>query len=197
MLRWIAVFLALNVGGILALIAAGRAGDSEVPGAVKEDPPHIVKWSSVGSAHMGHTVEQVRNVYGSPEESQTLKLPIGTRYANSAVERESYRVRGGRLVVTYVDGVARAFQTDSRRYRTADGIGVGATISRGPCRRNTYGSCEYKWRSFQFDECGNSWVDASDSLEVVIGMNGNLFEHPKARIAWLEFGDLQVVLYCF
>lgn len=146
---------------------------------------------------MGSTVEQVRSVYGSPQESQKLKLPVGTKYANDAVKRESYRVRGGRLVVTYVNGVARAFQTDSRRYRTADGIRVGATISRGRCRRNAYDSCEYRWRSFQFDECGNAWVDASDSLEVVIGMTQNLFEHPKGRIASLEFGDLHVVLYCF
>jgi hypothetical protein len=106
-------------------------------------------------------------------------------------------VPGGTLAVTYVDGVARSFQTDSSRYRTADGIGVGATISRGLCQRNSYGSCEYRWRSLQFDECGQAWVDASNSTAVVIQMDKNLRQHRQGRIASLEFGDPQVVLYCF
>jgi hypothetical protein len=146
---------------------------------------------------MDSTVEQVRDNYGRAQEGETLKLPVGTRYADRTVTRESYRVRGGTLVVTYVDGVARAFQTDSSRYRTADGIGVGATISRGPCQRNSYDGCEYRWRSFQFDECGQAWVDSSDSTEVVIQMDRNLRQHPQGRIDSLEFGDPQVVLYCF
>jgi hypothetical protein len=32
---------------------------------------------------------------------------------------------------------------------------------------------------------------------VVLGVDSNLFEHRRGRISWLEFGDLQVVLYCF
>ena len=127
------------VAGVLAAVVGGCADEPAAPVAAT-DPPRIVKWSSVGSAQMGSTLEEVRGVYGTPTESRRLRLPVGTRYANHSVRRESYRVRGGKLVVTYVDGLARAFQTDSRRYRTADGIGVGKTISRGPCRRNAYDS---------------------------------------------------------
>jgi hypothetical protein len=85
---------------------------------------------------MGSTFEGVRDAYGDPVETRTLELPIGTRYADRVVSRESYRVRGGSLVVTYVDGIARALETDSPRYGTTDGIGVGASISRGRCWRS-------------------------------------------------------------
>jgi hypothetical protein len=74
---------------------------------------------------MGSTFEGVRDAYGDPVETRTLELPIGTRYADRVVSRESYRVRGGSLVVTYVDGIARALETDSPRYGTTDGIRVG------------------------------------------------------------------------
>ena len=176
-------YVAYLVGGVLPSFRESSEGITTVV-VVKTpspdiDPPRIAKWSSVGGAEMDSMVEEVRDVYGKPKESQTLKLPVGTRYASNAVTRESYRVRGGTLAVTYVDGVARSFQTDSSRYRTADGIGVGATISRGRCQRNPYGSCEYRWRSFQFDECGQAWVDGSDSTAVVIQMDRNLHQHQQ------------------
>lgn len=203
------VLVAVVGGFLLAYLSPWREDESAGPTPIliatqtiaapaADDPPRIVPWLAIGSARIGSTAARIRRVYGGAVESEKLKLPVGTRYANRDVLRESYRVRGGgTLVVTYVDGLARSFQTDSSRYRTPDGIGVGTTISRGRCQQNSYGNCEYRWRSFQFDECGRAWVDVSDSTSVVIQMNRNLRQHRQGRVASLQFGDTQVVLYCF
>jgi hypothetical protein len=183
---------------VLVVFIATACSDDAAP---EDDPPRIVPWSSVGSAELGSTVERVREVYGEPVARQTLNLPVGTRYANRVVHTESYPVRRGSLVVTYVDDIVKAIETDSPRYRTGEGIGVGAAISRGPCQRNEYDSCEYVWRSphgaFGFDECGNAWIRVPAPLEIEIGMDRDLRARPRGRIAWIRFGDLHVVLHCF
>jgi hypothetical protein len=184
------------VVGAMAIFALGCTRETQAP-AAPDDPPQIVPWSSLGSVQLGSTVERVRSIYGKPLRRLTLYLPVGTRYASRVGTVESYRVHGGRLVVSYVDGVVKAIETDSRRYRTQDGIGVGASISRGPCRENEYDSCEYTWRSFWFDECGDAWVRTSKPLEIEIGMDRNLRDDRQGQIAWIRFGDPDVVLHCF
>jgi hypothetical protein len=180
---------------IMALVVLAVAGCGS--NTASEDSPRIAPWSSVGSVRIGSSVERVRRIYGTATKSQVLHLPVGTSYANRVVRQESYQVQGGKLLVTYVDGVAKSIYTDNPRYRTPDGIGVGETVSRGQCLPNSYGSCEYKWRSFQFDECGNAWVGGSKRLEVAIYMDTRLFNQAEGRISGIEFGDPNVVLYCF
>jgi hypothetical protein len=183
----------LVVVGVVALVAAGCSGG----GSDGDDPPRIERWSEIGSVRIGDDVDRVRSVYGEPVETDTLRMPVGTRYAGRDVRRDVFSIDGGDLLVTYVDDVVGAVLTDSARYKTDDGIAVGRSVSRGPCRRNSGGGCEYRWRAFYFDECGNAWVGTSDDVQVEIGMERNLRDVRRARVAWIRFGDPHVVLHCF
>jgi hypothetical protein len=176
----------------LALLAAG-CGKSAPPA----DPPQIVPWSSVGGVHLGDSAERVRRLYGPALRSQALRLPVGTRYAGHAARIESFQVPGGVISVTYVDGLVREIGTDSARYRLPTGIGVGTELSAGTCRHVEGNRCVYQWHGFRFDECGNAWVGDVGPADVEIVMSRGFLTRPRGRIRWIDFGDPDVVLYCF
>ena len=175
-------------------LAAGCGGH----GARHEvDPPRIEPWMAIGSARIGSTVDDIRRVYGKPISSAPSRAPVGTKYFGRNVIAEVYRVHGGKLTVTYVDGVAKELLTNSPRYRLADGLGVGTWIRRGTCAPTEGGGCQYSWRTFEFDECGNAWVGGTVAFTIALYLDRSLYRHPRARVSWIDFGDSNVVLYCF
>jgi hypothetical protein len=184
---------ALLFVGCSLLLAAG-CGGKEIR---RHDPPRIVTWSSIGGVQVGSSRDEVRQTYGKPSSIRNLRTYFaGTRYSRSTVTEDAYNVVGGTLRVTYVDGVAKAVGTSSRRYKTVAGLRVGATLSRGPCHPHG-GSCEYRWRGFSYEECGGAWVLDRPTRNVEIYMDRNLLEQARGRVAWIQLGDPSVDLYCF
>ena len=179
--------------GVLVVLIAAACGGTSTP----DDPPRIVPWSALGSVRIGDTAGHVRGIYGPAVKSERLRLPTGTRYAGHAARFESFRVPGGTLGVTYVDGAVREIATDSARYRTPSGIGVGTGVSAGTCYHVEGNSCVYRWHGLEYDECGGAWVGEVGPVQLVIGMDRSFLNHPRGRISSIDFGDPDVVLYCF
>jgi len=176
----------------LALLAVG-CGKSAQPG----DPPRIVPWSAVGDVSIGDSAERVRHLYGPAAKSEPLQLPAGTRYAGHPARIDSFRVPGGTISATYVDGVVRKIGTDSARYRLPSGIGVGTPVSAGTCYHVEGSSCIYRWHGLVFDECGDAWVGEQGPVQLEFVMNRSFLYRPRGRVVWIAFGDPDVVLHCF
>jgi hypothetical protein len=144
---------------------------------------------------------EIRRAFGKPFASSRMDQTqlAGTKYAGREITSETYRVPGRRgfLYVRYLDGVAKELGTESARYVTDDGIRVGKTIARGPCHRNSAGSCTYRWHGFAFDDCTNDFVLSRRKLVVEIGLDRSLYRHGSGRVRWMGFGDPDVVLHCF
>ena len=95
-------------------------------------------------------------------------FPVGVKYHGKVLVRTTYRIHRGKLIVSYVDGRVKMVETTSRYYRTASGVGVGTRIPRGPCHLDQVGGCQYRWRSFTYDECGGAWLGGTRRLTTVL-----------------------------
>lgn len=134
----------LNGTGLLlvTLLVVGIAG----PAVPVTDSPRIVQWHKIGSAGLGMTRAAVERTYGSPS------------YPGLGPEVPQYEVPGGVLFIGYrppcddrgrcrgrVDYVA----TNSRRYRTSAGLGVGTWIRFPDCTSARTGICVRKWNGYR------------------------------------------------
>ena len=157
------------------------------------DSRRIVFGRSVGDVHLGMTREQVEYIYGDPGKVEVLDsyFPGGTKYDGKPLVRMSYRIHGGALRVDYVDSRVKVINTTSSYYRTRGGTRVGSRIPLGPCHRNRYGSCEYRWHGFSWDgDCGKSWLRGNRRVQNVLVMR-------RGVLRVIVIGDPDVILYCF
>jgi hypothetical protein len=127
---------------LAALFAAGIASGN--PGV--SDPPRVVLWHSIGGAGLRMTRAEVEGVYGRPS------------YPGLGSEDPQYRVRGGVLFIGYHEpcnskgqcrGKVKEVSTDSPRYRTTTGLGVGTRIPFPQCKAQEKGECVRTWRGFR------------------------------------------------
>jgi prepilin-type processing-associated H-X9-DG protein len=155
------------------------------------DTPAIAIHKSIGDVRLGMARSAVQTAYGS---GRTVRLrhyfPVGTKYHGKVLYRTTYSLHGGKLIVSYVDGRVKMIETTSRYYRTRSGVGVGTHIPRGPCHPDGYGGCRYRWRGFEYDECGGAWLSGTKHVTTV-------FYVRRARVYHVQLGEDDVVLYCF
>jgi hypothetical protein len=78
------------------------------------DPPRIVLWHLIGRAGLRMSRVELERTYGPP-------YYVGP-------EPPQYEVPGGVLFVSYIQGKVVSVATNSRRYRTRTGLGVGTRI---------------------------------------------------------------------
>ena len=168
---------------LLAPVAVVAAGLS--------DRPSIVFNTSIGHARLGMARSDVIDAYGAGRTERLRGyFPVGTRFHGKVLVRTTYRVHRGTLIVSYVDGRVKMVETTSRYYRTASGVGVGTKIPRGPCHRDQYGGCQYRWRTFEYDECGGAWLGGTRRVTTILYVR-------KGSVYRVQLGDDDVVLYCF
>ena len=178
----------------LCLAALVAAAGSAVARPAAIDPPRIVPWTQIGGVKLGDALSKVTALYGSPTKTVRDRTPGGTRWAGHRVVSRRYRVVGGFLWVSTVDGRVRALGTSSTRYRTPDGIHVGLRIPLGPCHPiGTDGSCVNRWRDFAWAECPGGWSKYKPGLDIELytGLG------PVTKVSFIEFGDPDVILPCF
>jgi hypothetical protein len=155
------------------------------------DRPSIVFNTSIGNARLGMSRNDVVGTYGiGRSEHFRHYFPVGVKYHGKVLVRTTYRIHRGKLIVSYVDGRVKMVETTSRYYRTASGVGVGTRIPRGPCHRDGYGGCQYRWRSFMYDECGRAWLGGTRRRTTVLYVR-------RSRVYRVQLGEDDVVLYCF
>jgi hypothetical protein len=155
------------------------------------DKPSIVFQKAIGDVRLGMTRSQVQATYGRGRTERWPRyFPVGAKYHGKALYRTTYWVHRGKLIVSYVDGRAKMIETTSRYYRTASGVGVGTRIPRGPCHWDQYGGCHYRWRGFEYDECGGAWLSGTRRVETILYVR-------KSRVYEVQLGEVEVVLYCF
>jgi hypothetical protein len=155
------------------------------------DTPTILFNTSIGDVRLGMPRAQVVEKYGvGRTERLRGYFPVGVRYHGKVLYRTTYRVHSGKLVVSYVDGRVKMIETTSRYYRTRSGIGVGTRIPRGPCHPDGYGGCRYRWRGFEFDECGRAWLAGTKRITTILYVR-------RAHVYHVQLGEEDVVLYCF
>jgi hypothetical protein len=155
------------------------------------DSPRIVPWKQIGAIELGDNITRAEYLYGEPQEIESLFFPVGTRYHGRAGVRHTYKVPGGELWVEAIDGRIKALATTSPRYRTPTGLHVGSRIPLGPCHRNSYGSCDYRWKSFAYEPvCPPGWIGGTKKRTVFLSMS-------KGVVQSIYFGDPQVMLLCF
>lgn len=132
---------AIVAGLLVSFVAVGvAAGSPRVA-----DPPRIVLWHQIGSAGLRMSRAPVERVYGKP-------------YYDGP-ENPQYHVRGGVLFIGYAGkcnsnggqcaGPVGYVSTDSPRYRTQAGLGVGTKIPFPPCTRDAKGRCVRRWHGFR------------------------------------------------
>jgi hypothetical protein len=156
-----------------------------------QDTPALVVHKSIGDVRLGMSRSAVQAAYGSGRTERLRHyFPVGTKYHGKVLSRATYWVHGGKLVVSYVDGRVKMIETTSRYYRTKSGVGVGARIPRGPCRPDGYGGCRYRWRSFEYDECGGAWLAGTKRVTTALYVR-------HTRVYHVQLGEDEVVLYCF
>ena len=187
---------------VVAVAAIGVAScQSHDNSSQPRDTPTIVPWRAIGAVALGTRREGVDHVYGAPIKTEKLKgyFPVGTRYYRKRAERVTYRVRGGELVVTYVEGRAKVLTTTSPRYRTPDGIHVHLRIKPHRCAGS-----EGCWREFAFDECIDSFRTSSQGVDVALPVEEGVRRVTSqsmlrngVRFASISFGDPDVSLLCF
>jgi hypothetical protein len=103
-----------------------------------EDPPQLSEWRGVGSIFLGEPRAGVLQAYG-PQPA------------------DGYRLRGGRVQVSFVRGRVDSIWVSTPHYRGYYPVGpvrVGSRIPLGPCHRTATNRCEHRWRGFVW----NAWV---------------------------------------
>jgi hypothetical protein len=156
-----------------------------------QDTPALVIHKSIGDVRLGMSRSEVVAAYGS---GRTVRwphyFPVGVKYHGKVLYRTTYWIHGGKLIVSYVEGRVKMIETTSRYYRTRSGVGVGTRIPRGPCHPDGYGGCRYRWRGFEYDECGGAWLAGTKRVTTV-------FYVRRVRVYHVQLGEDDVVLYCF
>jgi hypothetical protein len=96
-------------------------------GAWQREPALVVPGRSIGAARVGMSEQGIVAFYGSKRRRVVGKLADGSKAAF-----DTYRVRGGKLHVTYRGDRVVALATTSAFYRTAKGLAIGSPLpSRG------------------------------------------------------------------
>ena len=150
-------------------------------------------WTQIGGVKRGDTTSAADRLYGPATKVDDISryIPVGTRWHGHRVVDRTYRVPLGTLWMRTVDGRIRAVGTTSRRYVTPRGIRVGAKIPFGPCHKDSYGSCQYRWRGFEYEgDCIGGWRGGTQRLDVF------LFTR-RGYAVYIEFGDPDALLICF
>src|SRR5215813_11205658 len=101
-----------RIVGVAVLTAACLASSASA-GSVAGDRPVIVPWHQIGGAGLG-----------------MVRASVDSRYGPGAGSSRIVRVPGGHLFVGYAGNQVSSVSTDSSRYETPDGIGVGTTMPR-------------------------------------------------------------------
>ena len=136
----------LGLCGLLACAAVGPPATATASaGAMPTDPPRIIPWHQIGDVGIGMLKSRVTSEYGP-----------GTN-TPGAPELWDYRVRGGKLTVSYSRGRVRSVSTNSQRYRTPNGFGIGSHIPLRACQ-SIANRCEILWHGFQLDGHELDWV---------------------------------------
>jgi hypothetical protein len=179
------------LGGFL--LAALSGGQAEARPSF--DRSSVVFNTSIGEIELGMTRDQVEYLYGDTNDGRLELLdtyfPKGTKYAGKTLYRMTYRLHGGTLRVSYVDGRVKVISTTSSYYRTRSGVRVGKRIPLGACHRNRYGSCDYRWTDFWFEpDCGKAWLGGTRRVSTILYTR-------HARVTAIEIGDPDVIHYCF
>jgi hypothetical protein len=155
------------------------------------DKPSIVFHKAIGDVRLGMTRSQVQVTYGRGRTQRWGNyFPVGVKYHGKVLYCTTYWVHRGKLIVSYVGGRVKMVETTSRYYRTVAGVGIGTKIPRGPCHPDQYGGCQYRWRGFQYDECGGAWLGGTRRVTTVLYVR-------KGSVYRVQLGDDSVVLYCF
>lgn len=124
----------------LAVALAAFALVATSAASATSDPARIVPWHQIGNIGLGMSKERVEYGYGPAD-----------RYGQ-------YAVPGGWLMVNYDTRGVSGIATNSRRYRTASGLGVGTRIPLGPCHKTATSSCERRWNGFvYYPSFAHSW----------------------------------------
>jgi hypothetical protein len=185
-------------GSALAVLVVALAGCAHSHRAPL-DPPSIVPWTSIGSAKLGMVRSEIERVYRAPVRVERLRrfFPRTTKYSGRVRVDATYRVRGGTLLVTYVNGKAKALDTTSPRYRLPNGIHVGMRVIARPCREG--GAC---WRGFAFDDCTALMIGPSVPVDTYLslhagGVDERVLTTRGYRIGSIGFGDPSALLLCF
>ena len=185
-------------GAALALLVVALAGCAHSQRAAV-DPPSIAPWTSIGSAKLGADRAEIERVYHAPTKVEHLRrfFPAGTKYFGRVRVDATYRVRGGKLRVTYVDDEVKALDTTSSRYRLPNGIHVGMRVIAR--RRKGCGDC---WRGYAFDDCTALMVDVREPLDAYLsfgpaGVDYRVLKTRGYRIRSIGFGEPSVLLLCF
>jgi hypothetical protein len=127
----------LIAAALVSMLMAGASGAS----ASRADAPRIVPWHLIGDAGLRMSRAEVERFYGRPYYP--------------GPEAPQYRVRGGVLFVGYglpckeggiCRGRVRFVATNSARYRTPNGLGVGTRIPFPRCKQ---AGCAHTWKGFR------------------------------------------------
>lgn len=130
----------------LALPASASSADS----AASADPARIVPWHTIGNAGLGMSKDRVEYNYGARVNADDQHFT-------------TYQVAGGTLRIGFdIHYRVEFLTTNSPRYRTPGGIGVGVRVPLGACRRTAAGNCQFWWRGFRYRGKG-LWVRANQN----------------------------------
>jgi hypothetical protein len=190
--------MAATRGAALALVVAALAGCAHSQRAVV-DAPTIAPWTSIGSAKLGADRAEIERVYHAPTKVEHLRrfFPAGSKYFGRVRVDVTYRVRGGKLRVTYVDDKAKALETTSPRYRLPNGIHVGVRVI-----THRHKGCDECWRGYGFDDCTALMIKLREPLDAYLsfgpaGADYRILRTRGYRIRSIGFGDPSVLLLCF
>jgi hypothetical protein len=183
----------LTVFALLALAAFGCADETKKPIGER---PLIVPWRAIGAAELGMTQRVLEDRYPKVVKTERFAhfFPVGTRYQGKHVLRRTYRMPGGTLTVSYVDGRAKVLSTTSPRYRTRDGIGAGFVIHPTRCSSDGPRAC---WRGFGWDDCTGQYERMFGRTEVDLGPARAEQGPRRFVVSYVAFGDPDVLLTCF
>jgi hypothetical protein len=156
------------------------------------EPPRIVPWSTIGTARLGMTKDRLEGTYGRPTKSEVESnyFPVGTRYAGKRLERSTYAVYKGTLVVWYVDHRAKVLETNSSRYHAPNGLRVGLRFTPACGQPGT--ACH--WRDFSLDDCTGLFINTKQQVAPELNVAGASGSY---EIQSIRFGDEDVLLTCF
>jgi hypothetical protein len=140
---------ALAFCACIGLAAAGSA-------RAIDDTPTLVYGKQIGDVHIGETRQNVEYDYGSPDMHGTESAPFrSVTYTTSARKW---------LGITYRSGHVIHVESNSPRYRTADGVGVGARIA--------YGRWWHGFHLIRFSP-DNYWRKRTGATTTTLVMQGN------------------------